>query len=187
MFLTHYRARRRGWRTFRHCHLGARRSDRPSVVETSALPMSIATPPAARRVLNAHTGDHRPVARRARLTHMMARVATVATVCAITVALTTVLAAAVPATLAVNPPAAPNLQLAGNLLQVFTNIRNWLMGILASLATIFLTLGGIRYLIGAGEPEEIHKAKTAFKAAGIGFGLAALAPVVVSVLESLVA
>ncbi len=70
--------------------------------------------------------------------------------------------------------------------QVLTNVRNWLMGILASVATVFLTLGGIRYVMGGGDPGEIEKAKTAFKAAGIGYALAALAPLVVSVLQGIV-
>lgn len=111
----------------------------------------------------------------------------VTTFCAIAVLLTAAVAAAVPVAHAVAPPAAPNLQLATSLQQVFTNIRNWLMGTLVGLATICLTVGGVRYLIGAGEPEEIHKAKTAFKAAAVGFSLAALAPLVVAILESLVA
>ena len=64
--------------------------------------------------------------------------------------------------------------------------RSWIVGILASLATAFLTIGGVRYLLGAGDPGEIEKAKTAFKAAGVGYCLAALAPVVLSVLENFV-
>jgi hypothetical protein len=37
-----------------------------------------------------------------------------------------------------------------------------------------------------GDPAEVEKAKTAFKSAGIGYALAILAPVVVTVLKSLV-
>jgi type IV secretory pathway VirB2 component (pilin) len=78
------------------------------------------------------------------------------------------------------------LALAGSIDQVLTNIRTWLMGILASLATVFLSIGGVRYVMGGGDPGEIEKAKTAFKSAAVGYGLAALAPVVVTVLQGIV-
>jgi hypothetical protein len=69
---------------------------------------------------------------------------------------------------------------------VLTNIRNWIMGILASVATVFLTIGGLRYVIANGDPGEVQKAKTAFKSAALGYGLAALAPLVVTVLQGIV-
>lgn len=69
---------------------------------------------------------------------------------------------------------------------VFTNIRNWLVGILAGLATVFLTIGGVRYLMASSDPGEVEKAKQAFKSAGWGYGLAALAPVVVEILKGIV-
>lgn len=78
------------------------------------------------------------------------------------------------------------LALADSVEEVLTNIRNWVMGILASLATVFLTIGGVRYLMGGGDPGEIEKAKTAFRSAGLGYGLAALAPLVVTVLQDIV-
>lgn len=78
------------------------------------------------------------------------------------------------------------LALAGSVDQVLTNVRNWVMGILAGLATVFLSIGGVRYVMGGGDPGEIEKAKTAFKAAGIGYGLAALAPLIVTVLQGIV-
>lgn len=70
--------------------------------------------------------------------------------------------------------------------QVLANIRNWVMGILASLATVFLSFGSVRYLMAGGDPGEIEKAKTAFKAAGIGYGMCALAPLIVTVLAGIV-
>ncbi len=70
--------------------------------------------------------------------------------------------------------------------QVLSNIRSWIMGILAGVALVFLTIGGLRYLLASGDPGEIEKAKGAFKAAGIGFGLAALAPLVVEILKTIV-
>jgi hypothetical protein len=76
--------------------------------------------------------------------------------------------------------------LAGSVDDVLTNLRNWLMGILAGVATVFLTIGGVRYVMGGGDPGEIEKAKTAFKSAGWGYALAALAPLVVTILKGIV-
>lgn len=70
--------------------------------------------------------------------------------------------------------------------QVFANIRNWIMGILAAIAIVLFTIAGLRYLLASGDPGEIEKAKGAFKAGCIGFGLAALAPLVVEILKGIV-
>ncbi len=88
-----------------------------------------------------------------------------------------VLAAAVPA-LAQAP--APTLS------GVIDAIRNWLVGLLAALATLFLTIGGLRYITAGGDPGQIERAKTALKSAAIGYVLAALAPVLVEILRSVV-
>jgi hypothetical protein len=69
---------------------------------------------------------------------------------------------------------------------VVGNLRNWLIGILAAIATLFLTIGGVRYVISGGNPGEIEKAKSAFKAAAVGYCLAVLAPIFMTVLQSLV-
>jgi len=76
---------------------------------------------------------------------------------------------------------------AGDLHTVLNNIRNWIMGILASLALVFLSIAGVRYLMSNGDPGEINKAKDALRNAGWGFGLAALAPVAVAILKQLIA
>ncbi|MFC5200135.1 pilin [Streptomyces kaempferi] len=68
---------------------------------------------------------------------------------------------------------------------VITNLRNWIVGLLAGLATLFLTFGGLRYLM-AGDPGEVEAAKRAMKAAAIGYGLAILAPALVTVLQGIV-
>lgn len=78
------------------------------------------------------------------------------------------------------------LALAGSVDQVLTNLRNWIMGILAGLATVFLTIGGVRYVMAGGDPGEVEKAKTAFKSAGWGYAGAALAPLVVQILQGIV-
>ena len=82
--------------------------------------------------------------------------------------------------------AAGHLLAAASIGQVINNTTGWIVGILAGLATLFLTIGGVRYVMAGGDPAEVEKAKTAFKSAGIGYALALLAPVVVTVLKSLV-
>ncbi|WP_263249599.1 pilin [Saccharopolyspora rosea] len=69
---------------------------------------------------------------------------------------------------------------------LLVNIRNWIMGILALVATVFVTIGGVRYLLANGDPGEVEKAKSSFRNAAFGFLLAAAAPVVVDVLRGLV-
>ena len=69
---------------------------------------------------------------------------------------------------------------------VIDSLRMWLVGLLAGLATLFLTIGGVRYLAANGDPGQIDRAKSALKSAAIGYALAALAPMLVSVLQSLV-
>lgn len=78
------------------------------------------------------------------------------------------------------------LALAPTIDAVLTNIRNWIMGILALLATVFLTIGGTRYVLANGDPSEVEKAKQAFKNSGFGYALAALAPLVVEILRGIV-
>lgn len=70
--------------------------------------------------------------------------------------------------------------------EVIRNLRNWIVGILAGLATLFLTFGGLRYLMAGGDPGEVESAKRALKAAAIGYGLAILAPVIVTILQGIV-
>ena len=75
---------------------------------------------------------------------------------------------------------------ATSLTSLITNLTGWLVGLLAGVATLFLTLGGLRYLTAGGDPGQIEKAKTALKSAAVGYALAALAPLLVSILASLV-
>ena len=69
---------------------------------------------------------------------------------------------------------------------VINNITKWLVGILVALATLFLTIGGLRYLIAGGDPGEVGKAKDTLKYAAIGYGVAVLAPVLVKILQGFV-
>ncbi len=74
---------------------------------------------------------------------------------------------------------------ANSVSQVISNTTVWLVGILAGLATLFLTNGGVRYLMAGGDPAEVAKATIALRSAAIGYGLAVLAPVIVTILKSL--
>jgi high-affinity Fe2+/Pb2+ permease len=83
--------------------------------------------------------------------------------------------------------ASASIPIATSLTDVLNNIRDWITGILAAIATAFLTWGGLKYLVSAGDPGEVEKAKNALKNAGYGFALAALAPLVVAALQGIVA
>ncbi|MFE0276054.1 pilin [Streptomyces sp. NPDC058992] len=80
----------------------------------------------------------------------------------------------------------PHVWAVADIPTVITNLRNWVVGILAGLATLFLTFGGLRYLMAGGDPGEVEAAKRGLKAAAIGYGLAILAPVIVTVLQGIV-
>ena len=70
--------------------------------------------------------------------------------------------------------------------QVIDRLRLVLVGLLAGLATLFLTVGGVRYLFAGGDPGQVEKAKAALRAAAVGYGLAVLAPVLVRLLQYVV-
>jgi hypothetical protein len=69
---------------------------------------------------------------------------------------------------------------------VIDRIRNLLVGLLAGLATLFLTVGGVRYLFAGGDPGQVEKAKITLKSAAIGYALAALATPLVGLLKYVV-
>ena len=69
---------------------------------------------------------------------------------------------------------------------MINNLRNWIVGLLVALATLFLTIGGVRYMLAGGDPGQIERAKSALRSAAIGYALAALSPLLVSMLSSVV-
>ncbi|WP_435107178.1 pilin [Nocardiopsis synnemataformans] len=69
---------------------------------------------------------------------------------------------------------------------VISNIRNWLVGLLVVLATLLLTVGGLRYLLAGGDPGEVNKAKDTLKYAAMGYLVAILAPILVEILRGFV-
>ena len=116
--------------------------------------------------------DHRPHPWR----HLLLRRLPVA----LALAAAVLVVAASPAFAAAGGGGAPTLS------GVIDNLRNWIVGILAGVATLFLTIGGLRYLTAGGDPGQVEKAKTALKSAAIGYALAILAPLLVSILASVV-
>lgn len=80
-----------------------------------------------------------------------------------------------------DPPKEPE-----SLQQVINNLRDWLIGLLVALATLMATIGGIRYLLAGGDPGEVGKAKNTLKYAALGYAVAALAPLLVKALKSIV-
>jgi hypothetical protein len=70
---------------------------------------------------------------------------------------------------------------------VIDSVRNWVAGLLVALATLFLTIGGARYLTANGNPRAVEEGKAAIKSAMIGYALAALAPLLVSILQKVLA
>jgi hypothetical protein len=72
---------------------------------------------------------------------------------------------------------------ASDLNSVIDSVRDWVAGLLIALATLFLTVGGVRYLTAQGNPRAVEEAKAGIKAALIGYALAALAPTLVSILQ----
>ncbi|MBL8932360.1 MAG: hypothetical protein JNL54_19735 [Kineosporiaceae bacterium] len=84
-----------------------------------------------------------------------------------------------------HPALIAGVVMAADLPTVINNATAWLVGILAALATFFLTLGGIRYMAADGNPGEVERAKGALRSAAIGYGLAILAPVILTVLKKI--
>ncbi|MEV4509350.1 pilin [Dactylosporangium sp. NPDC049525] len=83
-------------------------------------------------------------------------------VIAVVVTVLLVAATAVPAWAA--PPADPNPTARINAtITNITNITNWVTGILIGIATLFLTVGGLRRMTAGGDPAEIEKSNSAFK------------------------
>ncbi|GLL08326.1 pilin [Dactylosporangium matsuzakiense] len=100
----------------------------------------------------------------------------------------TVTVAAIPVLLFVACPAwaADSVPLAVNDLHtVVNNITNWITGMLAAVATLFLTIGSAQYLMAGGDPAQVERAKGSLKNAGIGYALALLAPVLLAVLQQI--
>jgi hypothetical protein len=82
-------------------------------------------------------------------------------------------------------PADPPVLAVNDLPTVIGNLQNWIIGILAAVATLFLVIGFARYMTAGGDPSETERAKGAFKAAAIGYAGAQLAPWFMTVLQDI--
>ncbi|MEH0985889.1 pilin [Micromonospora sp. CPCC 205556] len=80
----------------------------------------------------------------------------------------------------------PVVLAANSLPVVINNLRLWLIGILAALATLFLVLAGVYWATAGGDPAQVERAKGALKNALVGYGLAILAPVLLQVVQGIV-
>ncbi|WP_327643677.1 pilin [Micromonospora zamorensis] len=69
---------------------------------------------------------------------------------------------------------------------VISSITAWIMGIIALVATMFLVIGGLRYMAAGGDPAQVEQAKGNFKSALIGYALAVLSPVILQVLQGII-
>jgi hypothetical protein len=69
--------------------------------------------------------------------------------------------------------------------QVVDSLRNWILGILVAVATLFLVIGGLRYTVAGGDPAQIEQAKSNLRSALVGYALAVLAPVILQVLRGI--
>ncbi|MPZ27134.1 MAG: hypothetical protein GEV12_12175 [Micromonosporaceae bacterium] len=83
-------------------------------------------------------------------------------------------------------PEAPEDPGVDSIPEVVNRMRIWLVGILVAVSTLFLTVGGFRYLWSNGDPGEVEKAKTALRNAAIGYALAVLAPLFVTIVTEFV-
>src|SRR5690606_37063214 len=104
-----------------------------------------------------------------------------AAVCA---AVVSIVVLAVPAVAWAAPPDPPMLAV-NDLPTVIANLQDWIIGILAAVATLFAVIGFARYMTAGGDPSEMERAKGAFKAAGIGYAGALLAPWFMTVLQDI--
>ena len=68
---------------------------------------------------------------------------------------------------------------------VLGNLRLWIAGVLATLATLFLSVGGLMYLTAAGNPRRVEQAKEAIRSAVIGYVFAGLAPLVIGIVQKI--
>ena len=82
--------------------------------------------------------------------------------------------------------AGTGLAAAASLDEVITNLRNVIVGLLVGLATLFATIGGVRYMLAGGDPGEVEAAKKTLRYAAIGYSVAVLAPLLVKILQGIV-
>ena len=73
--------------------------------------------------------------------------------------------------------AGPRILAVYSLPVIIGNITAWIVGIALSVSTLIATYGFLRYILAAGDPTEIEKAKSAWSNAAKGYAGALLVPV----------
>jgi hypothetical protein len=71
-----------------------------------------------------------------------------------------------------------------DIVTVLDNLRLWVVGIAGTVVAVMLTIAGLRYLL-ASDPGETEKAKSALRAAAVGFALVLLAIPIVEILKGI--
>ncbi len=87
---------------------------------------------------------------------------------------------------AVSVVVVPDAFAATDLETVVNNLKLWLTGLLAGVATVFLIVGGLRYAMAGGDPVRLEKAKSAISSAALGYAFALFAPVAVTIIQKIV-
>ena len=80
----------------------------------------------------------------------------------------------------------PALLAVNDLPTVIGNTQRWILGLLLAVATLFAVLAGVYWATAGGDPAQVDKAKGALRNALVGYGLALLAPVLLSVVKGIV-
>ena len=70
--------------------------------------------------------------------------------------------------------------------KVVENLGTWVTGLLFAVSTLFIVIGGARYVLSGGDPGQVEKAKLAIRGSLVGYAVAILAPVILGVLRSMV-
>lgn len=87
----------------------------------------------------------------------------------------------------VEGPQEPAETTAAPLVAVVNRVYLVIMVIATSLGSLFLTIAGVRWLVAGGEPGAIDGAKRALTGVALGYGIAVLATVLMSILEWILA
>ncbi|MBR8741444.1 hypothetical protein DSY14_06850 [Nocardiopsis sp. MG754419] len=87
----------------------------------------------------------------------------------------------------VEGPVEPAEATAAPLVAVVNRVYLVIMVLATALGTLFLTIAGVRWLVAGGEPGAIDGAKRALTGVAIGYGIAVLATVLMSILEWILA
>jgi hypothetical protein len=97
---------------------------------------------------------------------------------------TTVAAAVLAMASLATPAAAAAADPTVRLNAIISNITGWIVGLAFAVATLFLTIGGLRRMAAGGDPGEIEKANASFRNAAIGYAAAVLAPVLLAIVRN---